>query len=319
MGKSADLAGKRFGKLTVIERLNEHKGRYFCWKCNCDCGNQIIVSTKALNRGSIRDCGCSPRNNHSELKDITGRRFGKLQAKHRSEIKKDYWVCQCSCGNIIEVHAKELLNRRIKDCGCGSNLIIDNHLNLKGIMVGDVKILEPTEERDYKGSVMWKCKCSCGKVFSASADDLIHGNRRSCGCFKKKWCADFGDHRFLTFVDGTCVEWLKTRKSRSDNSSGFRGVHKTKKGTYRVSIGFKRKRYHLGTFSDYDKAVSVRLDAEKKIHDRFVHEYEQYIKWAKNQPEYASLHPFSFDVFVKDGEITVFSTYSVPESGYLPD
>jgi hypothetical protein len=49
-----DLMGKRFGKLTVIERRNEHRA----WLCRCDCGHEKIVSTNHLLSGSVISCGC---------------------------------------------------------------------------------------------------------------------------------------------------------------------------------------------------------------------------------------------------------------------
>lgn len=57
-----DLTGKRFGKLTVIERDFERQkkvgstGAY--WKCKCDCGNIVIISSTHLVRGKTKSCGC---------------------------------------------------------------------------------------------------------------------------------------------------------------------------------------------------------------------------------------------------------------------
>ena len=39
-----------------------------------------------------------------------------------------------------------------------------------------------------------------------------------------------------------------------------------KNGTYRVGIGFKGKRYNLGTYKTFAEAVDVRLQAEQAIH-----------------------------------------------------
>ena len=38
----------------------------------------------------------------------------------------------------------------------------------------------------------------------------------------------------MELVDGTCVEWLKDRKIRTDNKSGCKGVYKRKSGKYSV-------------------------------------------------------------------------------------
>lgn len=55
--KYIDLTGKRFGKLTVIERsgtLNTSA----VWKCKCDCGKTTYVRSSPLRTGVIVSCGC---------------------------------------------------------------------------------------------------------------------------------------------------------------------------------------------------------------------------------------------------------------------
>lgn len=57
MGKRIDLIGKRFGKLTVIEKA-PNKGVKTRWLCSCDCGNTTIAHTNSLMRGHSKSCGC---------------------------------------------------------------------------------------------------------------------------------------------------------------------------------------------------------------------------------------------------------------------
>ena len=45
---------------------------------------------------------------------------------------------------------------------------------------GELTALEPTIER-RNGSVVWKCKCSCGKIHYASATELNARRIKSCG------------------------------------------------------------------------------------------------------------------------------------------
>lgn len=56
--RDADLTGKRFGKLTVMERDGINKHRQALWKCACSCGNEITVSTSSLKSGNTKSCGC---------------------------------------------------------------------------------------------------------------------------------------------------------------------------------------------------------------------------------------------------------------------
>lgn len=59
MGKRNNLAGMRFGKLTVSEfagiRERDHRTM---WLCICDCGNKKIAPSNLLCRGDITSCGC---------------------------------------------------------------------------------------------------------------------------------------------------------------------------------------------------------------------------------------------------------------------
>ena len=49
-----NLSGMKFGKLTVIEQVEDSitpKGQHLpMWKCICDCGTEIIIEGGALNR-----------------------------------------------------------------------------------------------------------------------------------------------------------------------------------------------------------------------------------------------------------------------------
>lgn len=65
MTKLQDLTGKRFGRLTVIERdLSRQKGGTR-WTCKCDCGRVVSVFASNLVRGTSKSCGCYKRDNPS--------------------------------------------------------------------------------------------------------------------------------------------------------------------------------------------------------------------------------------------------------------
>lgn len=80
MGKFKDLTGKKFGRLTVIER-NGHKGRVISWLCKCDCGNEITISVSNLTSGNTKSCGCY----RSELAEKLNISYKKLQ-KNQDKI-----------------------------------------------------------------------------------------------------------------------------------------------------------------------------------------------------------------------------------------
>jgi hypothetical protein len=57
-----NIAGQRFGRLTVIKRVDRKSlslpGTSAYWLCRCDCGNEIIVMSSSLLCGATKSCGC---------------------------------------------------------------------------------------------------------------------------------------------------------------------------------------------------------------------------------------------------------------------
>lgn len=58
MSKPIDLIGKKFGRLTVVERLENNSRGGTVWKCRCDCGNTKIADGERLRIGKVKSCGC---------------------------------------------------------------------------------------------------------------------------------------------------------------------------------------------------------------------------------------------------------------------
>lgn len=61
MGKIIDLTGRKFGKLTVVEKHSKDKWGGWNWLCKCDCGNETVVSGGHLRGLKIKSCGCSKK------------------------------------------------------------------------------------------------------------------------------------------------------------------------------------------------------------------------------------------------------------------
>lgn len=58
-GQTKDLLKQRFGKLLVVELLeNKSYHTQSVWKCECDCGNIVEVCTGSLVRNKTKSCGC---------------------------------------------------------------------------------------------------------------------------------------------------------------------------------------------------------------------------------------------------------------------
>ena len=63
MGKFIDLTGQRFGKLTVINRVDDYVytngNKKAQWLCRCDCGKEKVIIGDSLKAGHTKSCGCS--------------------------------------------------------------------------------------------------------------------------------------------------------------------------------------------------------------------------------------------------------------------
>lgn len=53
-----DMAGKLFGRLTVVGYHGKSVNGTRLWDCVCACGASILVNGKYLRRGDVRSCGC---------------------------------------------------------------------------------------------------------------------------------------------------------------------------------------------------------------------------------------------------------------------
>lgn len=102
-----NLLGQRFGKLVVIDEAEDKDGRSR-WRCQCDCGNKVIVPANRLKQGGARSCGCAQKEaaRNINIADITGQKFGKLTAIRRLDEKSNstsrLWECRCDCGRLTK-------------------------------------------------------------------------------------------------------------------------------------------------------------------------------------------------------------------------
>ena len=58
MKEIIDLIGKRFGKLTVIEKSERKCASGSMYLCVCDCGNKVTIARCNLTSGHAKSCGC---------------------------------------------------------------------------------------------------------------------------------------------------------------------------------------------------------------------------------------------------------------------
>lgn len=113
-----DKTGTINGKLTILSLAGFENGSAM-WNCKCECGNECVVSTRALHKK--KDCGAHKSQHQSEaLKyDLIGQIFGHLTVVAPEQNKKGHttWKCKCDCGRECIVHTGHLRNGHTRSCG----------------------------------------------------------------------------------------------------------------------------------------------------------------------------------------------------------
>lgn len=84
MYKFNDLTGEKVGKLTVIEQNGRTKDRRIIWKCKCECGNIVNVSSHDLKNGHTKSCGCLQKEIISNIRYRHGDRDERLYGVWKS-------------------------------------------------------------------------------------------------------------------------------------------------------------------------------------------------------------------------------------------
>lgn len=114
----ADLTGRRFGRLTALERLPG----YLKLRVRCDCGSVVERRTSNVVYGKTTSCGCEARKvGMRSLKPLVGARFGRLLVTGRASAvgaKPVKWRVACDCGNTAIVLGGHLRSGHTASCGC---------------------------------------------------------------------------------------------------------------------------------------------------------------------------------------------------------
>jgi len=276
--KKIDLAGKRFGKLTVLTEAGKNKAGQCMWNCQCDCGKPTIVNMSNLRNGHTISCGCNkgmPYGRAKKIgergprrKDLKGYRSGRLTVVSFNSVNDNgdaLWNCVCDCGSEFVAGGSHIKNGDTSSCGC---LRREIHTKHNGSHLPEYAVWEGIIQRCtnpnstfyeyYGGRGITVCDRwrDFGNFFEDMGErpdkltiDRIDGN----GNYEP------GNCRWASRKDQ--VHHLRKFKT---NSSGHTGIfHDKKSNTYRVSIGVDNKTKSLGSFSDLNDAIVARKDGER--------------------------------------------------------
>lgn len=284
-----DITGERFGNWLVLNNCITNEKGERKWKCRCVCGTERYVLERNLLYGGSKSCGCQRK--EKALKavsyDLTDTVFGDLtvinRAVHQRKNGGVWWKCICSCGTECDVPATLLITGRKTNCGC-KNIKHYVFSDISGQKFRKLLALYPTDKRTAKGSVVWHCRCDCGNEVEVGYNELMYSQIQSCGCVKREHDRQLAS--FLTHVEGTSIDAIKSKKTPSNNTTGYRGVYNIH-GKYLAKIVFQKKQYYLGTYDSIEDAVKARQEAETLLFDTFSDYYASWKKHADIFPEWA--------------------------------
>lgn len=252
---------------------------------------------------------------NKKFEDLTGKTFGRLtileldekrnikelNRKLNGEIKQNntYYICKCACGNIKSVPKSNLKSGKTLSCGCYQKEQMSkvalkyfkkyNKYDLSGeygiCYLADTNKKVYFDIEDYKliKNILWKTdECGYARGYDTKTKRLVRMHKVITNTDKNIIIDHINreklDNRKENFRYATNSENRINSKTRTDNTSGIQGV-RFEGGKWRVRIFVNGKYIHLGMFDNFDEAVKIRLEAEKKYYGEFAMQanlFEQY-------------------------------------------
>jgi len=238
----------------------------------------------------------------SPVKDISYCTFGHLTVLFPSDERDAQgavkWVCICDCTKLVlRTHASLKRGGENTNCSCMKAQIarqnfhgspgqpkkvkkpkaatprIYEYADISHKRFGMLEVICPSDQREG-AAIKWKCKCDCGEIVYRSHRVLKAGGKNSsCGCLIPQIRRE-RYHRPAKAVDGTFIALLESKKLRTDNKSGVRGVfYIARRDKWRAEIRFQGKTHHLGIFRTKEEAVAARTEAESRLHQPAIDRY----------------------------------------------
>lgn len=210
MSKLIDITNQKFGRLTVLYRVQNIQPTM--WHCKCDCGNECDVRGTYLRNGHTTSCGCIKKEKcqkmgKNNIHDLTGQKFGYLTVLERTNNKTKTnirWKCKCECGNITEVTGADLVCGKTKSCGCQRYNRQNKIKPMIGKKFGKLLVLE-VSGKDLDGSYNYLCQCDCGNKKVINGVSLRSGATTSCGCINYS----IGEQNIKQVLEENNISYIK--------------------------------------------------------------------------------------------------------------
>jgi len=292
--------GDKIERWTLLEAPKAAGDADRKWLCRCECGTERYVMERSLRYRTSKSCGCLRREQSGNRKVITqieGKTYGELTVLHKSENPHKnggiWWTCRCACGELYDVPGSLLVTGRKTHCSSKIHTRKTTSVDITGKRFHRLVALYPLEERDKRNYVIWRCRCDCGKEIDIAYNTLVYCKVKSCGCQKKEHAQSLSE--YLTHVDGTSLDILKSDKIPTNNTTGAKGVYHIR-GQWVAKIVFQKKAYYLGRYENYQDAVNARRAAEEEVRTSTLEYYERWKAKAEADPAWAEANPIKIQM-----------------------
>lgn len=255
------------------------------WLCRCNCGNETIVSSNNLRRGLTKSCGCLRK---ERVRIEIGQVFNRLTviAPADGGVK---WRCRCSCGNETIVSAYSLKRGATKSCGClNKERAKEKHKKYnvfekkEDICVGYTSsgstFLIDTEDLDKVSKYCWH-ENDNGYIVSNIENKTIRLHRFILNINDKRIVDHINrnktDNRKVNLRIATYQQNNMNRGFNRNNTTGAKGVSKSKNGRYVASIGKSYQNIYIGTYDTLEEARQARVEKEIELFGEFAFQDEK--------------------------------------------
>lgn len=224
MSKVIDLTGKRFGRLTVLHRVENTKAGQSQWMCKCDCGTQLVVAGQSLRNGRSKSCGCK--------RSETAKKRLKKFNEYRSNGKVVYV-------KLSNTDREMIVDEDVWNAGAKNFCW---YLTRAGYAATQI----PGQEHNILFHVYAFPDCPDGLVRDHIDGNTLNNVRRNI--------------RFITQQNNTRNRTLKSK----NRSGRVGVVWSKRDNRWRAKIKVDGKEMYLGSFDKLKDAIKAREDAEEK-------------------------------------------------------
>lgn len=112
----------------------------------------------------------------------------------KTENRRSFLQVECPyCKKIKWIRKDQLDDPHRKGCGCLMTKTQFKQKDLVGERFGRLEVIKATSERDsHNGSVIWLCRCGCGKFKKVSTGSLKNGSVQAVGALVGKTVQKMG-------------------------------------------------------------------------------------------------------------------------------